>query len=481
MASTPTTAHSPTEHAGTSNVPLAAAGLALAMLLSVLDQAIVATALPQIAADLGGLGSISWVATSYVLGSTATAMLYGRVSDRYGRRATLLAAIAVFTAASALCGLAASLGQLIAFRALQGVGAGALFVVPAIALSELFPPQQRGRAQGYLGAVFALGSVGSPLAGGMLTDALSWRWIFYINLPLGLLAMFLVGTALRLPRGGLRPRLDVAGSALVAAAAVGVMLIAEWGGRDYGWTSARIVSLGFGVVAVLAAFGWWERRAAHPVLPVRLLARPAVRVALAASALLGALLYGAIFFLPTYFQQVHGMNATEAGVALYPAVISLVVASAVAGRLMSATGRPKPILAVGAVAAAVGYVLLSVLGTDSGYGLVAADIAVFGLGAGLMLQLLVVVAQNGVEPSDMAVATSAVMSVRGIGMALGASFFGSVLARRLVTLQPPPDPVAVAVPDMFAWGIPLAFVLVVVVLTLPGRTARTAHTSGSMG
>ncbi|MBX6767134.1 MAG: MFS transporter, partial [Actinomadura rubrobrunea] len=293
---------------GSGHVGLASAGLSLGVLLSVLDQTVVATALPEIAADGGGLSSISWVATAYLLASTATGTLYGRVSDRFGRRATFLAAVGLFTVASALCAVADSLGQLIAFRALQGIGAGGLFVLPSIALSELFPADQRGKVQGYLGAIFAIGSVGGPLVGGVLTDQLSWRWIFYINIPLGVLAILLTATTLRLPTGPHRTRLDLPGSALVVAAVIALMLAVEWGGREYDWDSATILGLLAAAVVLFAAFVWWERRSPSPVLPLRLMAGPVLRIAVPATVLLGALLYGSVFFLPTYFQHAHGMS-----------------------------------------------------------------------------------------------------------------------------------------------------------------------------
>ncbi|GLW66907.1 hypothetical protein Arub01_51510 [Actinomadura rubrobrunea] len=451
------------------HVALASAGLSLGVLLSVLDQTVVATALPEIAADVGGLGSIGWVATAYLLASTATGALYGRISDRFGRRATFLAAVGVFTAASALCATADTLGLLIAFRALQGIGAGGLFVLPSIALSELFPAEQRGKVQGYLGAVFAVGSVGGPLVGGVLTDRLSWRWIFYVNIPLGLLAILLTATALRLPAGARRTRLDLPGSALVVAAVVAVMLAIEWGGRDHAWGSATILGLLAAAVVLFAAFVWWERRSPDPVLPLRLMAGPVLRIAVPAAVLLGALLYGSVFFLPTYFQHAHGMTATEAGFALIPFVGAFVVASGASGRLASSLGRHKPFIVAGAVVMTAGIGLLGRLGDGASYGLVAAETVVLGLGVGLIMQLLVTIAQNAVPPADLAATTSLIMSTRGLGTALGVAFFGALLDRSLDAHKP----VATAIPDMFAWAVPVAVLLFVLTVVLPERKADT--------
>ncbi|MQA87914.1 MAG: DHA2 family efflux MFS transporter permease subunit [Streptosporangiales bacterium] len=465
MVSDPTL-QTPAGAARTSNVPLAAAGLAIGVLLSVLDQTVVATALPQIAADVGGIESISWVATSYLLAATATGALYGRISDRYGRRATFLTAVAIFTLASLLCGLADSLSQLVTFRAVQGVGAGALFVVPTIALPELFPPERRARVQGYLGGVFAFSSVGGPLIGGLLTDQLSWRWIFYINLPLGLIAIGLVGLGLRLSRGGTTGRLDLPGSALLVAAVVGVLLVAEWGGREYGWGSATIIGLAAAAVVLLVAFGWWERRAGHPILPPRLLVNPVLRLAIPATLLLGGVLYGTIFFLPTYFQEAHDMSPTIAGLALVPGVFTFVLASAVSGRLAVSAGRAKWLTVAGAVVMTAGLGLLGRLGEGSSYGLVAAEIVVFGVGVGLIMQLLVTVAQNVVDHADIGATTSAILSTRAMGTALGVSFFGTLLGRQLAAGQP----VASAIPHVFGWEVPIAVALLLCTLALPARS-----------
>ncbi|MCG5217450.1 MDR family MFS transporter [Streptosporangium sp. KLBMP 9127] len=455
-----------------SNVPLATAGLLIGMLLSVLDQTVVAIALPAIAADLGGMDAIGWIITSYVLASTATGALYGRVSDRFGRRAVFTAAVAVFVAGSALCGLAQTTPQLIAARTLQGVGAGALFVLPTIALSELYPQRLRSRVQGLTGGVFALASVGGPLAGGAITDAVGWRWIFYINLPLGLLGMALVAFALRLPRTAAGGKIDVTGAVLIAGATVSLLLVAEWGGRAHAWTSGVILLTAGTFAVLLALFVWWERRAANPLIPLRLFADPALRVALPATALLGALLGGSIVYLPTYLQAAYGMGATQAGLALNPYVITFMAVSALAGARVGANGRFKPYLLAGSVIVVVGFALLGRVDSGTAYALLAVELGVLGAGFGLLMQNLVVVAQNAASPADLAATTSAAVSVRGLGLSLGVAIFGNLLTRELQGRAPGPEATAAAIPDVLFWGMPAAVVLVALMALLPRTVDR---------
>lgn len=458
-------------------VPLATAGLLIGMLLSVLDQTVVAIALPDIAADLDGSGSmdaVGWIVTSYVLASTATGALYGRISDRFGRRPVFVTAIVVFVVGSALCGLAQTTAQLIAARTFQGVGAGALFVLPTIALSELYPKHLRGRVQGLTGGVFALASVGGPLAGGLITDAWGWRWIFYVNLPLGLVAVALTAFALRLPRSGGDGRVDVTGAVLIAGAAVGLLLVAEWGGRAYAWTSGVILGLAVAVVVLVALFVWWERRAADPLLPPRLFADPTLRVVLPATALLGALLGGSVVYLPTYLQAAYGMGATQAGLALNPYVLTFMAFSSLAGARVGASGRFRPYLLAGSAVAVLGFALLSLLTLDTPYAVLAVEIAVLGAGFGLLTQNLVVVAQNAASPADLAATTSAVVSVRGLGLSLGVAVFGILLARQVRGRAPGPGVTAAAIPDVLFWGAPAALVLVALMALLPvGRAAQS--------
>jgi len=483
MTSDPTTTETDTPSAGvempshTSNIPLAAVGLGLGMLLSILDQTIVSIALPNIATDLGGLGSVSWVVTCYVLASTATGTLYGRLSDRFGRRPTFLTAVTIFTAASVLCGVATSLAQLVFFRTLQGIGAGALFAVPTIALAELFPVALRGRVQGAVGGIFAIASVGGPLLGGVITDTAGWRWIFYINLPLGLLSMLFVIIALRLPKPGGATRVDLVGSVLLVGTVVGILLVTEWGGRTYDWGSGVILGLIAGVLVLLAAFIWWEGRTDHPVIPLRLFANRTVGLVLASTLVLGALLYASIVFIPTYLRSAFGMSATEAGLALNPYVIAFVVASFLSGSIAGKSGQYRPFLVGGPVVITGGFVLLSLLGADSTYFVVALDLVVLGIGVGMIMQLLVTVAQNAVTGNDLGAATSAALSIRGLGMSLGVAVYGNILSRQLAGKPATPATTADAIPDMLVWAIPLAAALVLLTIFIPTQKAARPLTA----
>lgn len=456
--------------AGQSNVPLAVIGLALGILVSVLDQTVVSIALPNIAADLGGIDQISWVVTAYVLASTATGTLYGRLSDRFSRRGTFLFAMLIFTVASVLCAVADSMGQLIAYRALQGIGAGALFAVPTIALSELVKPESRGRMQGAIGALFAIASLAGPLVGGALTDAAGWRWIFYINLPLGALSMLLVAFALRLPQRTSRPSIDFLGSALLVGGVVALLLTTEWGGRTYAWISGTILGLAAATVLLFALFVFWERRATSPVVPMRLFSNPTVRVVLPATAVLGALLYGSIVFLPTYLQSAFDISATLAGLGINPYMLTFVVASFLSGNRVSATGNARPFLIAGPIAIAAGFGLLSLLDADSSYGMVVLALLVLGVGVGFIMQLLVTVAQNAVGPADLGATSAAILSIRGLGMSLGVAIFGNLLSRELGPGTQAGPAVANAIPDIMVWGIPLALLLLLLTALMPART-----------
>lgn len=461
-----------------SNVPLACVGLGLGVLLSVLDQSIVAIALPQISAELRSFDSMSWIITSYVLASTATAALYGRLSDGFGRRETFIAAMLLFTVASALAGRASSMSELIAYRTLQGIGAGALFVIPTIALAELFPQRLRGRVLGLLGGVFAIATLGGPLTGGVITETLGWRWIFYVNLPLGVSSMVAVALSVRLPRTDPKASIDSVGAALLAGAVVAVMLVAEWGGRTHDWLSGPILGLIATAVALLMAFAWWERRTPAPLLPLQLLGNPVVRIVVPITLLLGALLFSVVSFLPTYFETAHGMSPIAAGLALNPCVAAFVLGSAFSGWRSSATGRYKRYLVAGAALILVGFVLLGQVEASTGYGTITLYSMIAGVGAGLVLQLLVVVAQNAVQPAQLSAASSTVLTIRGVGMTVGVAFFANVLSHHLDGRAPTPDALAITIPESFVYGVPLAALLLLLALVIPRRARQGAEPLG---
>ncbi|MFB6891028.1 MDR family MFS transporter [Kitasatospora sp. NPDC056327] len=463
-----------------SNVPLATAALVLGMLLSVLDQTVVAIALPQITADIGGADAYSWVVTAYVLASTATGTFYGRVSDRYGRREVFIAAVVLFTVSSLLCGMAQTMPQLIAARVAQGVGAGALFVIPTVTLSELYPKHLRGKVQGLTGAVFALASVGGPLVGGVITDGPGWRWIFYINVPIGVVSVALCAIALRVPRAGTGGAVDVAGALLLIGAVVSLLLVTEWGGRTYDWGSPQVIGLVVACLALFVLFVLRERRATNPLLPMRLFTNPALRLILPATAVLGMLLYGSVVFMPTFLQNAYDWSATRAGLALNPYFLPFIAVSAVAGGKAGKSGRFKPYLLAGGVVLAVAFVLLSLLDPDRPYWFVAAAMVVLGAGFGLLMQNLVVVSQNSAGPADLAATTAANLSIRGLGMAVGVALFGSLLTRELGDGPASPAAVAEAIPEVFVWGVPLAALLVLLLALVP--MPRTApDTTGAPG
>src|SRR6188472_52851 len=334
-------------------------GLLLAMLLASLDQTIVATALPTIVGDLGGLDELSWVVTAYLLGATVTMPLWGRASDLYGRKALFVAAIVVFLTGSALSGAAQSLGQLIGFRALQGLGAGGLMTLAMAIVGEIVTPRERGRYQGYIQMVFVVASVAGPLLGGVFTDHLSWRWVFYVNLPIGAAALALIVSELHLPARRSPARIDVAGAALLAIAVTAILLVTTWGGREYAWGSAEIVGLAVAAVAALGGFLVRERAAAEPILPLRLFRDPVFAVVSAVLFLTTLAFFSVVVFMPVFLQAVTGAEATASGLLLLPLLLAATTSTAVSGRIISRTGRYKAFPVAGLALMTVGLFLLS--------------------------------------------------------------------------------------------------------------------------
>ncbi|MBX6324308.1 MAG: MFS transporter, partial [Rhodospirillaceae bacterium] len=339
-------------------------GVALCMLLAALDQTIVAAALPTIVKELGGFYDLSWVVTGYLLASTATTPLYGKLSDLYGRKRVLRTAVAIFLLGSALCGLAQSMSQLIVFRALQGLGGGGLMSVSQAIIGEVVAPRQRGKYQGYIGSVFALASVAGPLLGGVMTEHLSWRWIFYINLPIGAAALVITRRALaRLAVWRrARPVIDLAGAALVVTGVVCLLLLTSWGGVRLPWTSPAILALAAGALGAFVLLVWRESTAADPLIPPRMFAEPAFRTACVIVLLAAGLLFGAVVYIPLALQLVGGLGASGAGLLLMPLMMGIVTSATLTGRLISRIGRYKPFPPAGLALVAGAFTALALAG-----------------------------------------------------------------------------------------------------------------------
>lgn len=412
-------------------VPVFAA-LMLGLLLAALDQTIVATALPTIVSDLGGADHLSWVVTAYILAATVSTPLWGKLGDQYGRKGLLITAIVVFLAGSALCGLATTMGQLIALRALQGLGGGGLIVLTQGLVGDVVSPRDRGRYQGLFGAVFGVASIAGPLLGGLFVDHLNWRWVFYINLPLGAVALAVITVALRLPGGPRgRHRVDYLGAALIAAAAGCLVLLSSWGGTLYAWNSPAIATLAVSAVILIAALIVVERRAAEPVLPLYLLRHSVFAVCSAIGFAVGFTLFGAMAFLPLYLQVVHGVTATMSGLYLWPMVIGTLITSVGSGRLISHTGHYRVFPIAGTALTSIALLLLSTMDADTGSVAIGLRLLLLGLGLGMVTQVLVLVVQNTVDYRDLGVATSGATFFRSIGGAFGVAVLGSVLTSRL--------------------------------------------------
>ncbi len=476
-------------------------GLMLAMLVASLDQTIVATALPTIVGSLGGfrgLSHLAWVSTAYLVTSTAAAVLFGKLSDLHDRKRTFQTALVVFLAGSVLAGAARSLDQLIAFRALQGVGGGGLMALTMAVVADMVPPRQRGRYVGYLGGMLAFATVAGPLLGGFFVDHLSWRWIFYVNLPLGVAAFVVIGAVLQLPpRPHTNRRMDYPGATLLVAAVSGAVLVASWGGTERPWSSPLIIGLAVMSALALAGFVLVERRVKRrggsPLLPLDLFANPVIAVTSVVGLIAGVVLFGSLLFLPLFLQVAKGASATSSGLLLAPLMAGVLAASITSGRLVTRTGRYKPFPVAGTALMTVAFWLLSLLGASTPRAVVAGEMLLLGVGIGLLMQVLILAGQNAVQVRDLGLVT--------FGVALFGAVFsarlGAELTRHLPTATasggaaalvrgapaqlrqlPPATHQAVvaatthAVDSVFAWAIPFAaaaFLLSLCLRELPLR------------
>jgi EmrB/QacA subfamily drug resistance transporter len=483
-------------------------GLLLAILLAMLDNLIVSTALPRIVGDLGGVAHLSWVVTAYILASLVTTPFYGKLGDMYGRKKLFIFAIVIFLAGSALAGQAHSMAELIAFRAIQGLGAGGLMVGAMATLGDIVAPRERGRYMSYMMVVMMLATIGGPLVGGIITTSFSWRWIFYINLPVGGAALVYIITTLHLPARRVSHKVDYLGGGLLAVAATSLVLLATWGGTEYPWGSAQIIGLALLALAASVAFGAVEMRVAEPILPLHVFKNRNFSVTMALTFLTGLAMFGAMTFLPLFQQTVQGESPTVSGLMLTPMMIGVTITSIVAGQVTTRTGRYKLFPVLGGAIMGLGMYLLTNLGIGTTRFTSAIFYVVLGLGMGFLMQMVSLIAQNSVEQKDMGVASSARMFFQQIGGSLGVAAFGAIFARRLVeslasatagsrvhvsasggslnpaTVNSLPAPVrhdvffaiAHAVEAVFIWALPasvLIFVLALLIKEVPlrGRAA----------
>ncbi|MDT0393962.1 MULTISPECIES: MFS transporter [Streptomyces] len=413
------------------NVMVSIGALLLGLLLAALDQTIVATALPTIVSELGGLEHLSWVVTAYLLASTAATPLWGKLGDQYGRKRLFQTAIVIFLIGSALCGAAQDMSQLIAFRALQGLGGGGLIVLSMAIVGDLVPPRDRGRYQGLFGAVFGATSVLGPLLGGLFTEHLSWRWVFYVNLPVGIVALAVIAAVLHIPRRRTKHVIDYLGTLLIASVATCLVLVASLGGTTWAWASPQIVGLAVLGALLAVAFVAVERRAAEPVLPLKLFRVRTFTLSAVISFIIGFAMFGAMTYLPTFLQVVQGVSPTMSGVHMLPMVAGMLLSSTGSGQIVSRTGRWKVFPIAGTAVTTLGLLLLHRLDTHSSTAVMSVYFFVFGFGLGLVMQVLVLIVQNAVPYEDLGVATSGATFFRSIGASFGVAIFGTIFASRL--------------------------------------------------
>ena len=486
-------------------------GVAAGMLLAALDQSIVGTALPRIVSEVGGLDKLSWVVTAYLLTSTGATPLWGKISDLYGRRLIFQSAIGIFLLGSVLAGLSQNIGELIAFRAVQGLGGGGLMALAFAIIGDVVPPRERGRYQGYFAAVFGTSSVAGPLLGGFFTDGPGWRWIFWVNVPIGIVSLIVVSLALRMPVIRRDHKIDYLGATLIMAGVSCFLLYLDWAGNDYGWAAPISLALLGGFLVLSALFVYVELRASEPILPMRLFRNQIFAVGNAFGFLAGLAMFGGLIFLPVYLQAVEGMSPTRSGLALLPAVVGIFSTAITSGNLMTKTGRYRIFPIAGGIVLTVALWLLSLIRVDTPYWQVAIYAYAFGAGLGFTMQTITTAIQNAVDRTDMGVATSSATFFRSMGGAIGTAVLGSVLSSRLThymaeefrgiplpkggagidvndvqAIQALPLPIKEhvlhaftnAMDDVFLAGIPFAAIAIVVSLFLKEIPLATRDTAG---
>jgi EmrB/QacA subfamily drug resistance transporter len=405
--------------------------LMLVMLLAALDQTIVATALPRIATELNGLNKLSWVATAYLLTSAVTTPIYGKISDLLGRKKIFQTAIGIFLVGSVLCGVSQTMNQLVIARALQGIGAGGLISLVLAIVGDVITPRQRGRYVGYFTVVFVGASVAGPLLGGFLTDSLSWRWVFFVNIPLGAIALSAVATRLHLPVHKREHHIDYLGAVLLAAASVCLLLATVWGGTTYAWHSAQIIGLLAAGTVLAVIFGWWEARTKEPIIPPRLFKNDIFSVSVVLSLLAGVAMFATILYIPIYQQIVRGNSPTRSGLLMLPLIVGLMAASITTGRLTSKWGKYRIFPIVGTLTMAFGMWLFSHLTLTTSEVTLSLWMLVIGIGIGSFMQIMTLAIQNSVQRSEMGTATSSATFFRSLGSSFGGAIFGAILISRL--------------------------------------------------
>ena len=421
----------PTSAGRQSSVALIIGALMLAMLLSALDQTIVATALPTIAGDLGGLNHLSWVVTAYLITSTISTPLWGKLGDLYGRKKLFQISIVIFLVGSALSGLSQNMTQLIAFRALQGIGGGGLIVGSQSIIGDVVSPRERGKFQGYFGAVFGLASIAGPLLGGFFTDSLSWRWVFYINVPIGILALSAIAAVLHLPKTSKSHKIDYLGTTLMGTAVTGLILVTTWGGTTYPWFSPTIIGTTVAGLFLLVLFLFVESRAVEPLVPLHLFKNSVFSVTSGLGFIVGFAMFGAIIYLPTYLQTVFGSSPTASGLELLPLMVGLVGTSIASGQLITRRGKYKVFPIFGTALVVVAMYLLSLMTVSTSLFQASIFMLILGLGIGGVMQVLVIVVQNAVPYEHLGTATSTATFFRSIGGSFGVAIFGAIFNAQL--------------------------------------------------